>query len=181
MLKLMNSTSCLQENYLILKKKMMLRKSWMMIHTISRCLMVPAATTRWTLTRPSPSYRLSMLSLSKLFIRSPRRLLNYPSLVCPTPSSQWPGPALCSPWPPRTAPSAQWHLPRLPQWPQHVSESWPESAVRSQASCVDNSCDKAGYWQIKPGLLPEFVKWGKWTVTILTLLRMGCLVPCLKM
>lgn len=36
--------------------------------------------------------------------------------------------------------------------------SWPESAMRSQASCVDNRCDKAGYWQIKPGLLPEFVK-----------------------
>ena len=34
--------------------------------------------------------------------------------------------------------------------------SWPESAVRSQASSVDKSRDKAGYWQIKQGQLKMF-------------------------
>ena len=147
MLKLMNSTSCLQENYLILKKKMMLRKSWMMIHTISRCLMVPAATTRWTLTRPSPSYRLSMLSLSKLFIRSPRRLLNYPSLVCPTPSSQWPKSSLSNTFQPvtRTSPVLS-----LASTYSSISTVTPSQAATVTPACVRVMARVSGE---KPGLM----------------------------
>lgn len=52
-----------------------------------------------------------------------------------------------------TACGSSWSpLPSTP-WPPR-----PQSGVSSQTSCVEESSDKPGYWQIKPGQLPEFVK-----------------------